>query len=157
MSPTPEPQNELRPPSPAEARYLEVMGRLGRHGTPVAGAAIARSLGLSAPTVHEMLRRLEADGFIQRAQGRGWEMTADGRRQADAVRRRRRVVEHFLRTVLDVPEDEVATEADALLTAVTPKLEDRLRAASWPGERPCGELSRNDRSSARFVATSRRP
>ena len=156
MPTTPEPQNELRPPSPAEARYLEVIGRLGRHSSPVAGAAIARSLGLSAPTVHEMLRRLEADGFIQRAEGRGWTMTDDGRRQADAVRRRRRVVEHFLRTVLDVPEDEVATEADALLTAVSPKLEDRLRAASWPGERPCGELARNERAS-RFVAASRRP
>jgi DtxR family Mn-dependent transcriptional regulator len=157
MSRTSEPQNELRPPSPAEARYLEVMGRVGRHGTPVAGAAIARSLGLSAPTVHEMLRRLEADGFIQRAEGRGWEMTADGRRQADAVRRRRRVVEHFLRTVLDVPEDEVATEADALLTAVSPKLEERLRAASWPGERPCGELAARSDHSVRFVAAARRP
>jgi DtxR family Mn-dependent transcriptional regulator len=157
MSRTSEPQNELRPPSPAEARYLEVMGRLGRHGTPVAGAAIARSLGLSAPTVHEMLRRLEADGFIQRAEARGWAMTADGRRQADAVRRRRRVVEHFLRTVLDVPEDEVATEADALLTAVSPKLEERLRAASWPGERPCGELAARSDHSVRFVAAARRP
>jgi DtxR family Mn-dependent transcriptional regulator len=156
MSAIPEPENELRPPSPAEARYLEVIGRLGRHGTPVAGAAIARSLGLSAPTVHEMLRRLEADGYIQRGENRGWGMTDDGRRQADAVRRRRRVVEHFLRTVLMVPEDEVATESDALLTAVSPKLEERLRAASWPGERPCGELARNDRS-VRFVAASRRP
>jgi DtxR family transcriptional regulator, Mn-dependent transcriptional regulator len=158
MSSAPESESDLRPPSPAEARYLEVMGRLGRTGAPVAGAAIARSLGLSAPTVHEMLRRLEADGFIQRAEGRGWEMTQIGRRQADAVRRRRRVVEHFLRTVLDVPEEEVATEADALLTAVTPKLEDRLRAASWPGERPCGELAREAPRAVRFTAAaSRRP
>ena len=157
MSTTSEPQNELRPPSPAEARYLEVMGKLGRNGSPVAGAAVARSLGLSAPTVHEMLRRLEADGFIQRGPGRGWMMTDDGRRQADAVRRRRRVVEHFLRSVLDVPEEEVATEADALLTAVSPTLEDRLRAASWPGERPCGELARGSERAPRFVAASPRP
>lgn len=133
-------ETDLRPPSPAEARYLEVMGRLGRHGAPVAGAAIARSLGLSAPTVHEMLRRLAADGFIVRADSGGWVLTDTGRRQADAVRRRRRVVEHFLRTVLGFPEDEVAVEADALLTAVSPALEDRLRAASWTGDRPCGEL-----------------
>jgi len=152
----PEPQeNELRPPSPAEARYLEVMGKLGRGGNSVAGAAIARSLGLSAPTVHEMLRRLEADGFIVRAQTGGWNLTDDGRRQADAVRRRRRVVEHFLRTVLHVPEDEVAGEADALLTAVTPKLEDRLRAASWPGDRPCGDLVR-DRDRLQALAGVRR-
>ncbi|MFN8205379.1 MAG: metal-dependent transcriptional regulator [Solirubrobacteraceae bacterium] len=152
----PEPQeNELRPPSPAEARYLEVMGKLGRGGSSVAGAAIARSLGLSAPTVHEMLRRLEADGFIVRAQTGGWNLTDDGRRQADAVRRRRRVVEHFLRTVLHVPEDEVAGEADVLLTAVSPKLEDRLRAASWPGDRPCGDLVR-DRDRLQALASVRR-
>jgi DtxR family Mn-dependent transcriptional regulator len=144
---------ELRPPSPAEARYLEVMGRLGRGATPVAGAAIARSLGLSAPTVHEMLRRLETDGFIVRAETGGWRLTDDGRRQSDAVRRRRRVVEHFLRTVLDVPEREVADEADALLTAVSPQLEDRLRAASWPGERPCGDLARAERGT-RFTAVA---
>lgn len=148
---------ELRPPSPAEARYLEVIGRLGRGGRSVAGAAIARSLGLSAPTVHEMLRRLAADGFIVRGEGTGWVLTPIGRRQADAVRRRRRVVEHFLRTVLDVPEEEVAVEADVLLTAVSPQLEERLRAASWPGERPCGELARKD-AAARFhpVARARR-
>ena len=145
MSTHPGIESELRPPSPAEARYLEVMGRLGRHGASVAGASIARTLGLSAPTVHEMLRRLEADGFIQRAENRGWRLTDTGRRQADAVRRRRRVVEHFLRTVLDVPESEVAGEADALLTAISPSLEDRLRAASWPGDRPCGDLARVDR------------
>ena len=146
-------ETDLRPPSPAEARYLEVIGRIGRNGGPVAGAAIARSLGLSAPTVHEMLRRLSADGFIVRAEPTGWVLTQDGRRQADAVRRRRRVVEHFLRTVLDVPEAEVASEADALLTAVSPQLEDRLRAASWPGERPCGELARKE-AAARFVPMS---
>jgi DtxR family Mn-dependent transcriptional regulator len=147
-------ESELRPPSPAEARYLEVIGRLGRSGRPVAGAAVARSLGLSAPTVHEMLRRLAADGFIVRGEGTGWVLTDTGRRQADAVRRRRRVVEHFLRTVLDVPEDEVAAEADALLTAVSPQLEDRLRAASWPGERPCAELKRQD-APARFFSLAR--
>lgn len=137
-------ETELRPPSPAEARYLEVIGKIGRGGAAVAGASIARSLGLSAPTVHEMLRRLAADGFIVRAEPTGWVLTDTGRRQADAVRRRRRVVEHFLRTVLEFPEDEVAGEADALLTAVSPQLEERLRAASWPGERPCGELARRE-------------
>ena len=155
MSTHPGIESELRPPSPAEARYLEVMGRLGRHGASVAGASIARTLGLSAPTVHEMLRRLEADGFIQRAENRGWRLTDTGRRQADAVRRRRRVVEHFLRTVLDVPESEVATEADALLTAVSPKLEERLRLASWPGDRPCVEGAHGERP-PRFLAAVRR-
>jgi DtxR family Mn-dependent transcriptional regulator len=157
LEPSPD-TDDLRPPSPAEARYLEVMGRLGRGNAPVAGAAIARQLGLSAPTVHEMLRRLEADGFIQRADGRGWLMSDMGRRQADAVRRRRRVVEHFQRSVLSVPEDEVATEADALLTAVSPQLEERLRAASWPGERPCGELGVRAPNAVRFAPTAaRRP
>ena len=155
MSTHPGIESELRPPSPAEARSLEVMGRLGRHGASVAGASIARTLGLSAPTVHEMLRRLEADGFIQRAENGGWRLTDTGRRQADAVRRRRRGVEHFLRTVLDVPESEVAEEADALLTAVSPKLEERLRLASWPGDRPCVEGAHGERP-PRFLAAVRR-
>jgi DtxR family Mn-dependent transcriptional regulator len=124
-------------PSPAESRYLEAIAQLGRGGDSVPAAAIARTLELSAPTVHEMLRRLARDGFVERMEDRGWVLTAAGRHEAAALRRRRRVIEQFLRTQTSMTEDEVATEADLLLAAISPKLEQHLRRASWPGERPC--------------------
>ena len=87
-----EPQQNPSPspsPSRAEARYLETIAQLGGDQGPVAGAAVARALELSAPTVHEMLRRLERDGYLTRGASRGWQLTATGRREAGTMRRRR--------------------------------------------------------------------
>lgn len=132
-------------PSRAEARYLETIAALGGDRHSVAAAAVARSLELSAPTVHEMLRRLSRDGYIERAAARGWQLTATGRHEAAAVRRRRSVVERFLRTQTTIPNEEIADEADHLLAAISPKLEQHLRLASWTGERPCDASPVGDR------------
>jgi DtxR family transcriptional regulator, Mn-dependent transcriptional regulator len=124
-------------PSRAESRYLETIAQLGGDRHTVAAAAVARALDLSAPTVHEMLRRLARDGYIERAAQRGWQLTTAGRHEAAAMRRRRSVVERFLRTQTTIPAEEIAEEADHLLAAISPKLEQHLRLASWTGERPC--------------------
>lgn len=125
-------------PSPVAQRYLEALVRLGRKNEPVSLTSIARRVGVSAPTAHEMMRRLADGGFVTRIGERGgWYLTTEGRLAAAAVRRRRSVVEHFLRTVLMLDEDQVAEEADRLLFSVSPSLEKELRRASWPGEKPC--------------------
>ena len=36
-------------------------------GLPITGANIARAMQLSPPTVHEMIGRLEDDGYVERA------------------------------------------------------------------------------------------
>jgi DtxR family Mn-dependent transcriptional regulator len=146
-------------PSRAEARYLETIAQLGGDRHSVAAAAVARSLDLSAPTVHEMLRRLARDGYIERAAQRGWQLTAAGRHEAAAVRRRRSVVERFLRTQTTIPSEDIAEEADHLLAAISPKLEQHLRLASWEGERPCVASPVGDRvrSSSTRPAAPRRP
>ena len=46
---------------------------------PITGANIARAMQLSPPTVHEMLGRLEQDGYITRADDKSLRFTADGR------------------------------------------------------------------------------
>lgn len=136
---------EQTSPSRAEARYLETIASLGGDRHTVAAAAVARALELSAPTVHEMLRRLARDGYIERAAQRGWQLTATGRHEAASMRRRRSVVERFLRTQTTIPNEEIAEEADHLLAAISPKLEQHLRLASWTGERPCDTSPVGDR------------
>jgi DtxR family Mn-dependent transcriptional regulator len=150
--------SESTTPSRAEARYLETIANLGGDRHTVAAAAVARALDLSAPTVHEMLRRLARDGYIERAAQRGWQLTAAGRREAAAMRRRRSVVERFLRTQTTIPSEEIVDEADHLLAAISPKLEQHLRLASWTGERPCdtGPVGER-RSTSTRTPTARRP
>ena len=48
----------------AEQEYLEMLFWLFEAGLPMTGANLARAMQLSAPTVHEMLGRLERDGYI---------------------------------------------------------------------------------------------
>ena len=46
----------------AEEEYLQTIFWLQEAGLPMTGANVARAMQLSAPTVHEMIGRLEADG-----------------------------------------------------------------------------------------------
>ena len=48
----------------AEEEYLQMMFWLEEAGLPITGANIARAMQLSPPTVHEMIGRLESDGYV---------------------------------------------------------------------------------------------
>src|SRR5438034_3051988 len=98
-------------------------------GLPITGANIARAMQLSAPTVHEMIGRLENDGYVVRADDKSLSFTDDGRGQAAAIVRRHRLIERFLTDVLGVPWDEVHEEAERLEHAMSPVLEERMLAA----------------------------
>ena len=50
----------------AEEEYLQIIYWLQEAGLPITGANIARAMQVSAPTVHEMIGRLEADGYVTR-------------------------------------------------------------------------------------------
>ena len=52
--------------TPAEEEYLQIIYWLMEAELPITGANIARAMRLSPPTVHEMLGRLEQDGYVTR-------------------------------------------------------------------------------------------
>jgi DtxR family Mn-dependent transcriptional regulator len=93
------------------------------------GANVARAMQLSAPTVHEMVGRLERDGYITRAPDKTISFTSEGLDHAEAVVRRHRLIERFLTDVLGIPWDDVHEEAERLEHAMSPVLEARMLAA----------------------------
>jgi DtxR family Mn-dependent transcriptional regulator len=113
----------------AEQEYLESLFWLFEAGLPMTGANLARAMQLSAPTVHEMLGRLERDGYIGRGAGRGIEFTNSGREHAGKIVSRHRMIERFLTDVVGVPWDDVHEEAEHLEHAMTPRFEAYVRAA----------------------------
>lgn len=113
----------------AEEEYLQSLFWLQEAGLPMTGANVARAMQLSPPTVHEMIVRLEKDGYITRAQNKSIEFTASGLRHAEAIVRRHRMIERFLTDVLGIPWDEVHEEAERLEHAMSPVLEERMLAA----------------------------
>jgi DtxR family Mn-dependent transcriptional regulator len=113
----------------AEQEYLESLFWLFEAGFPMTGANLARAMRLSAPTVHEMLGRLERGGYIARGSGRGIEFTDFGREHAERVVGRHRMIERFLTDVVGVPWDDVHEEAEHLEHAMTPRFEAYVRAS----------------------------
>ncbi len=113
----------------AEEEYLQILFWLQEAGLPMTGANVARAMQLSAPTVHEMVGRLERDGYVTRGQDRVIAFTADGSVHAEEIVRRHRLIERFLTDVLGVPWDEVHEEAERLEHAMSPVLEQRMLAA----------------------------
>jgi DtxR family transcriptional regulator, Mn-dependent transcriptional regulator len=113
----------------AEEEYLESLFWLYEAGLPMTGANLARAMQLSAPTVHEMLGRLERDGYIARGSGRAIEFTDSGREHAEHIVSRHRMIERFLTDVVGVPWDDVHEEAEQLEYAMTPRFEAYVRAA----------------------------
>jgi DtxR family transcriptional regulator, Mn-dependent transcriptional regulator len=113
----------------AEEEYLQIMFWLEEAGLPITGANIARAMQLSPPTVHEMIGRLERDGYVSRAADKSLDFTPDGREEATAIVRRHRLIERFLTDVLGIPWDEVHEEAERMEHAMSPVLEERMLAA----------------------------
>jgi DtxR family transcriptional regulator, Mn-dependent transcriptional regulator len=113
----------------AEEEYLQIIYWLQEAGLPMTGANIARAMQVSAPTVHEMIGRLEADGYVTRAADKSLSFTESGREQASQIVRRHRLIERFLTDVFDIPWDQVHEEAERLEHWMSPVVEERMLRA----------------------------
>ncbi len=113
----------------AEEEYLQTLFWLFEAGLPMTGANMARAMQLSAPTVSEMVGRLERDGYIVRNAERTIDFTPSGRDHAERIVSRHRMIERFLTDTVGVPWDDVHEEAERLEHAMTPRFEAYVRAS----------------------------
>jgi DtxR family Mn-dependent transcriptional regulator len=113
----------------AEEEYLQTIFWLQEAVLPMTGANVARAMQLSAPTVHEMIGRLERDGYITRAADKAITFTDNGREHAENIVRRHRLIERFLTDILEIPWDEVHEEAERLEHWMSPQVEAKMMAA----------------------------
>jgi DtxR family Mn-dependent transcriptional regulator len=113
----------------AEEEYLQTLFWLFEAGLPMTAANVARAMQLSAPTVSEMIGRLERDAYIRRDPERTISFTESGREHAERIVSRHRMIERFLTDVVGVPWDDVHEEAEHLEHAMTPRFEAYVRAS----------------------------
>jgi DtxR family Mn-dependent transcriptional regulator len=118
----------------AKEEYLESLYWLFEAELPMTGANLARAMQLAAPTVHEMLGRLERDGYVARSAGRPIQFTTNGRDHAERIVGRHRMIERFLTDVVGIPWDDVHEEAEQLQHAMTPRFEAYVLAAVGDAE-----------------------
>ena len=83
--------NHASQPSQAVQDYLKAIHSLGGADEVVSPVKLAERLGVRAPSVTGMLKRLEDAGWISYKSGVGAQLTADGIQEARRVIRRHRL------------------------------------------------------------------
>jgi DtxR family transcriptional regulator, Mn-dependent transcriptional regulator len=126
-------------PTPAIEEYLESIYKIEARGIRVIGARLAEDLGVSPPTVTEMLRRLRQEGFVVVAPDKEVRLTASGRETAEVLIRRHRLSERFLTDMLGMPWSLAHDEACKFEHVISPQVEARLaHALDYPSTCPHG-------------------
>src|ERR1700680_3164626 len=98
----------------AQQDYLKALYLLHGEQRPVPTGDLAQRLGISSPSVSEMVSRLVAQGVVQHDRYRGQQLTRDGRKVALELVRHHRLLEMFLVQILGYSLDEVHEEAERL-------------------------------------------
>ncbi|MGD9793843.1 MAG: metal-dependent transcriptional regulator [Acidimicrobiia bacterium] len=125
-------------PNPAFRQYCEAIFELQEDDLEVIQARIAERLGVSRPSVSEMMRRLETSGLTSSKDGQ-IKLTAKGRRLAEQAVRRHRLAERFLTDVLKLSWAEAHTEASRWENVISENVESAMtRLLGMPTTCPHG-------------------
>ncbi len=95
-------------------------------GSPTLATRVAEMLGVSRASAGEMLKRLEVEGMIERGAQKEAILTAAGRRRAEHVVRRHRIVERFLTDFLGYTAAEAHVHADEIGETFSDEMVDRI-------------------------------
>ena len=119
--------------------YLEEIKRLEEDGERITATVLARILEVSLPSASEMLKRLAAEGYLQREKGGAILLTPEGRRLAHTMLRRHRLVECLLVQKLGMAWHEVHGEAHKIEHAISARVEEAMaKALDYPDYCPHG-------------------
>jgi len=108
--------------------YLKTILRLGADGRPVHVKAIAESLGVTMPSVSEALRSLKARGLVLHPSYGAVQLSARGRKLAEAINRRFEVLQKFFVDVLQLNPHAAARDACEIEHVMGPETLERLMA-----------------------------
>jgi DtxR family Mn-dependent transcriptional regulator len=106
--------------------YLKALYQLHGDVRAVPTRDLAQRLGISSPSVSEMVTRLSAQGLVVHDRYRGQQLTREGRKVALELVRHHRLLEMFLVQVLGYSWDEVHDEAERLEHVISERMEQRI-------------------------------
>ena len=121
-------------------------------GSPTLASRVAEMLGVSRASAGEMLKRLEAEGLIERGEHREAVLTASGRERAERVVRKHRIIERLLTDFMGYSAAEAHVQADELGDTFNEDMVDRIAVKlgnpercphGWPVD-PAFEQAEND-------------
>ena len=120
--------------------YLKAAYKLEQDGVAVTTLRLAEELGLSGPSVTNMVKRLDELKLVVHNRYHGIALTASGRSVALEVIRHHRLLELYLSEALGYKLDEVHAEAERLEHHVSEELEARIeQVLGFPRFDPHGD------------------
>lgn len=127
-------------PSATMREYLAEIHRLQEDSPTVSTTSLADRLGVSAPAIPRMLKRLKREGYVKHIPYQGVELTQRGRQEALAEIRRHRILEVFLVDLMGFRWDETHRHADELGKGLNDIITERMaEMTSYPTRCPHGE------------------
>jgi DtxR family Mn-dependent transcriptional regulator len=97
-------------------------------GSPTLASRVAEMLGVSRASAGEMLKRLEAEGLVERGEHREALLTPAGRERAERVVRKHRIIERLLTDFMGYTAAEAHVHADELGDTFTEDMVERISA-----------------------------
>jgi len=104
-------------------------------GSPTLAARVAEMLGVSRASAGEMLKRLEAEGLVERGARKEALLTETGRERAERVVRKHRIIERLLTDFMGYTAAEAHVHADELGDTFTDEMVERIRTRLGDPER----------------------
>jgi DtxR family Mn-dependent transcriptional regulator len=95
-------------------------------GSPTLASRVAEMLGVSRASAGEMLKRLEAEGLIERGEHKEALLTSAGRKRAEKVVRKHRIIERLLTDFMGYSAAEAHVHADELGDTFTDDMVERI-------------------------------
>jgi DtxR family transcriptional regulator, Mn-dependent transcriptional regulator len=95
-------------------------------GSPTLASRVAEMLGVSRASAGEMLKRLEGEGLIERGEHKEALLTPAGRKRAEKVVRKHRVIERLLTDFMGYTAAEAHVQADLLGDTFTDDMVERI-------------------------------
>src|SRR5215475_14128859 len=96
-------------------------------GSPTLASRVAEMLGVSRASAGEMLKRLEAEGLIERGERKEAILTDTGRARAEKVVRKHRIIERLLTDFMGYTAAEAHVHADELGDTFNDDMVERIR------------------------------
>jgi DtxR family Mn-dependent transcriptional regulator len=106
--------------------YLEAIGVLSSQGKVVRANQISRALDVNKSSVTAALKKLAASGLVVHEPYGYVELTRQGKKVAEGVIRRHRILTRFLTEVLDVDEKTAEEDACKIEHMISPISTERL-------------------------------
>lgn len=106
--------------------YLEAIYDLESRDGSAKTTAIAKCLKVAPASVTEVLKSLSDKGFVQYEPYRGATLTDDGKKIADTIKRKHRLLEVFLTDVLKLNREKVHDEACRMEHTISEDTENAL-------------------------------